>query len=137
MAKLEDRALGKNLEDGGGGGGSRTRRQWMRLTAQISRRLSFFCHGKCDAQSSWAASLQRKNSLMPTGLLGSPGEAVECGSRAIFDVPDLGTMGEAAGCAREEPTWSRQPAVTMEGQFTYTSLASSTLRVPGILSLTT
>lgn len=26
---------------------------------------------------------------------GSPGEAAECGSRAIFDVPDLGTMGTA------------------------------------------
>lgn len=29
---------------------------------------------------------------MPTGWLSSPGEAAECGSRAIFDVPDLGTM---------------------------------------------
>jgi hypothetical protein len=76
---------------------------------------------------------------MPTGWLGSPGEAAECGSRTIFDVPDLGTMGEEAGCVREEPTWSVAPAVTLEGQFTNTSLwpLPSTLRAPGIFSLTT
>lgn len=78
----------------------------MRQAAQTSPRLSFFCHGKCDALSSWGASLQRKNSLMPTGWLSSPGEAAECGSRAIFDVSDLEIMGEVAGCARAEPTWS-------------------------------
>lgn len=34
-------------------------------------------------------------------------------------------MGEASGCAREEPTWSSRAAVTVEGQLTYTSLAST------------
>lgn len=63
---------------------------------------------------------------MPTGWLGSSGEAAECGSRTIFDVPDLGSMGEEAGCVREEPTWSVAPAVTLEGAaYKYQPLAPS------------
>lgn len=105
----------------------------MRMAAQISRRLSFFCHGKCDSRSSWEASLQRKNSPGPQDCSALQGKLQNVGPEPSLMFPTL----EQWGRVREEPTWPSEAAATTEGQLTYTSLASSTLRVPGIFSSTT
>lgn len=70
----------------------------MKMTAQISRRLSFSVMANVTVG---AAGKQLFKGKTPWAhrTAGSPGEAAECGSRAIFDVPDLGTMGMCEGGA--------------------------------------
>lgn len=86
------------------------------MTAQISRRLSFSVMANVTVEQLGSSSSKEKLPG-PTGLLALQGKLQNVGPEPSLMSPTL----EQWGCVREEPTWPRKAAVTMEGPLTYTN----------------